>query len=154
MGGVFQNAYTWVGGKGVSHHIGKQALTLIFWQHVCLMVYYLQKFDLTSIQIQCLLQKRLFLSSEIGVCRHEILFLQTKVRQRAFNFSRIESQVYSLFHCDTLLYPLQRSAGNKVYQVRWILLLLMLLILLKNWSQVACVINKWLETNAYQKHSI
>ena len=112
----------------------------MFWQHPCLMAHYLLKFYLTSIQISCVRQKRFFFSSEIGVCRHEILFLRTEVIQRAFNFSRIQSQVYSLFHCDTLLYPLQRSAGNKVYRARWIL---MLLILSKKWSQVAYVTDEW-----------
>ena len=112
----------------------------MFWQHPCLMVHYLLKFYLTSIQISCVRQKRFFFSSQIGVCRHEILFLRTEVIQRAFNFSRIQSQAYSLFHCDTLLYPLQRSAENKVYRAHWIL---MLLILSKNWSQVAYVIDEW-----------
>ena len=84
-------------------------------------LYYFLKFNLTSIQIRCVRQKRLFFSNEIGVCRHKVLFLRTKVSQSAFNFSQMKSR-FTLY-----------CAGNNVRD-RWILLLLMLLILSKNWS--------------------
>ena len=88
-------------GGDVTPHVYVRTLTISFHVLACLSygaLHYLQKLNLTLIQIRCVRQeRRLFFFYEISLYHNEIrfyyfkLFLRTKVSQNAFSFSQIES---------------------------------------------------------------
>ena len=84
-------------------------------------LFYLQKFSLTFIQKECVSQKWLFLFYEINCCCNEMSFFyikllfRTNVSQNGFNLNQIESQVYSKFQCDTLVWKNLVQRSSEIY---------------------------------------
>ena len=112
--------------RGVSRLMCTYALKLSLFMFLSNGVsFYLQKFNLTFIQKGCVCQKWLFFSNEINFCCNEIsffyfkLFFRTKVSQNAFNFNQIESQVYSIFQCDTLLWKNRVQRSTEIYLINY-----------------------------------
>ena len=105
---MFIDAYR---GREVSRFMCTYALTLsVFMFQFYGVLFYLQKFNIASIQRGYICQEWLFFSNEINFCCNEISFFfyfkllfRTKVSQNGFNFNQIESQAYSKFSCDNLL---------------------------------------------------
>ena len=138
-GGGIQNTHSCVQGQEVVSllrctYVLKLSLFMFLIERLSYGVfYYLQKFNLTFIQIKCYCQEQLFFSNEFSICCHEASFLylrlfsRIKIRQNAFN-----CQVYSTLQCDTLLCKthVRCSAVNKVNRSCLILLLVLFLLIL------------------------
>ena len=107
----------------------------MFWQHACLMVYYLLKFYL-KFKYHVFVRNGFFSPARLVSVAMKYYFCERKLYKELLIF--LEYSLRSTLYFIATPYFILCS-GNKVYRARWIL---MLLILLKNWSQVAYVIDE------------